>query len=86
MTVKMQKGDKFADVHPDEVENYQLGGYVVADKKATPKTEETETLYDIYKVVDGQRAKRVSRANLTKAEAEIWVKGRDDEYTLVVSE
>ena len=26
-TVKMQKGDKTADVHPSEVENMQLGGW-----------------------------------------------------------
>ena len=50
----------------------------------TPKAD--ETIYDVYKVVDGEQAKRVSRANLTKAEAEIWIKGRDDDYTLVISD
>lgn len=27
--VKMKKGDKFADVHPNEVENYKVGDWVV---------------------------------------------------------
>jgi len=25
--IKMKKDDKKADVHPDEVKNYELGGY-----------------------------------------------------------
>ncbi len=28
--IKMKLGDKFADVHPDEVENYKSGGWVKA--------------------------------------------------------
>lgn len=33
----MQRGDKFADVHPDEVENFSLYGWaIVADE---PKPE-----------------------------------------------
>jgi hypothetical protein len=31
MTIKMQNGDRFADVHPDEVENYRAGGFEVVD-------------------------------------------------------
>lgn len=93
MTVKMQRGNTTANVHPAEVENYAKGGWEVLEAKAAKKEEKPEVeavsdepIYDVYKVTDGKKARRVSRANLTKAEAEIWMKGRDDEYTLVISD
>lgn len=30
--VKMKKGDKFADVHPDEVENFKKGDWAVYEQ------------------------------------------------------
>lgn len=33
MLIKMQKGDQFADVHPDEVDNYKLGDWVLMEEK-----------------------------------------------------
>jgi len=36
-TVKMKKGDKTADVHPNEVENMQLGGWEKVKTKRQPK-------------------------------------------------
>ena len=29
MLIKMQKGEQFADVHPDEVENYKPAGWTL---------------------------------------------------------
>ena len=34
--IKMQKGDKFADVHPDEVANYAAAGWIESKPKRAP--------------------------------------------------
>ena len=87
MTVKMTKDGKSADVHPDEVSNYTLYGWE-AEKgsKKSAKKVPTETLYDVYKITDGEKGKRPSKANVTEAEAKEWMSGRDEDYEMVVSD
>ena len=46
----------------------------------------TETLYDVYKITDGEKGKRPSKANVTEAEAKEWMSGRDEDYEMVVSD
>lgn len=36
--VKMVRGGQFADVHPEEVENYKLGDWKIAENAEKPKT------------------------------------------------
>mgnify|MGYP001478984844 CR=1 FL=1 len=42
--VKMVNGDKTADVHPDEVDNYKSGNWVVVEpKKRQKRVSKTES-------------------------------------------
>lgn len=36
-TVKMERDGKQADVHPDEVGNYEIGGWLAAEKQPAKK-------------------------------------------------
>lgn len=43
-TVRMKKGDKFADIYdsPETIKQAQLDGYSIVEKKAEPKGEEVK--------------------------------------------
>ncbi len=81
-TVKMQRDGKDADVHPEEVRNYGLHGWRVVDVvEDKGKAEESEPLVSIYKLTDGARGARASKANVTAEEAAAWIADHPgDEY------
>ena len=54
--------------------------------KKSAKKVPTETLYDVYKITDGEKGKRPSKANVTETEAKEWMSGRDEDYEMVVSD
>lgn len=37
MLIKMKKGEQFADVHPDEVENFKSGDWVLMEEQPEAK-------------------------------------------------
>ena len=69
----------FDDGTGDELPNLTL-------KDEYNKAPKIEQLYDIYKVTDGERAGRASKANVTLEDAEEWVSGRDSDYAIVESD
>jgi len=77
-TLRMMRGVKFADVHPNEVQNYSAHGWTLVDEVAEA------TLYDVYKLTDGERGKRASKADISLEDAEAYVSERsDNEYEIV---
>ena len=80
--VTMQRGDMFANVHPAEVDNFALGGWVIVEQ-----TPEVAQLFAVYRVKDGEQSTRASKAGLTMAEAEEYVAERsDNEYVIEAEE
>lgn len=74
-TVKMQRGEKFADVHPKEVSNYSEFGWEATE----PQESAPVALFSAHKVVDGKPAKRGSKYNLTQAEADQFIADNPDD-------
>ena len=77
--ITMQLGDKFASVHPAEVENYALGGWIAVGEPDPPAAQ----LFAVYRVKDGEQSTRASKAGLTIEEAELYVAERaEKEYVI----
>lgn len=81
MTVRMENDGKFADVHPDEVQNFSAYGWQTAQPEV-----KKGALYDVYKVVAGEESTRASKVNMSKEAAEKWVAKRDDTYNIKVAD
>jgi hypothetical protein len=76
----MERFGKFADVHPDEVENFSAAGWVTCSVQWEPPE-----LVLIYKLTNGKRGERASKANITREEAEMWIAERPDSVYEIVS-
>lgn len=101
-TVAMVRGEQSADVHPAEVDHWSAYGWVHAGDapESTESTESTESAegeegteeggetlrFAVYRVVDGERNERASRANLTAEEAEAYVAERPDAVFEIVAD
>lgn len=80
-TIAMQRGDVLADVHPDEVDNFRLGGW---SESEDAETDELIDLVSVYKITDGDRSGRASRVDLSRDEADAWIEAHPDgEYEIV---
>jgi len=82
-TLRMVRDGLSADVHVDEVRNYSDFGWALAEDQATPEPESV-SLFDVFKVKDGEQSKRASKVDMTMEAAEAYVAERpDNEYVIV---
>lgn len=81
-TVRMVRGELYADVHPDEVGNYSQAGWALVEQ-ADAEEDESPELYSVYKIKDGEKSTRASKADIPLTEAKAYVADRPDvEYII----